>query len=86
MNGWVSFNGGTNNSRPTGTVATYSCSNGFFLDGATSSICQTDGSWNSTVPNCGCKIVTARDLQANIIIMHTQFVCKLVLSPQILHQ
>ncbi len=37
--------------RPNGTVATYTCDDGFRLDGNATRICDT-GNWAGTVPVC----------------------------------
>ena len=41
----VSYDKGSNNSRPVGTVATYTCDNGFNLSEWTPRICQNDKTW-----------------------------------------
>ena len=48
---------GSVNVTTNGTVsqATYECSPGYYVDGATSSFCLEDGSWDATAPNC-CKL------------------------------
>ena len=40
-----------NGTRPNGTVATYTCINGFRLDGNATRTCDT-GNWTGTVPVC----------------------------------
>ncbi len=37
--------------RPNGTVATYTCMNGYKLDGNATRTCDT-GNWTGTVPEC----------------------------------
>ena len=38
----------------TGTIATYSCSQGYQLvGGSSSSVCGPNGTWNGTKPSCG---------------------------------
>ncbi len=34
------------------SVAIYSCLTGFFVNGTTSRVCQSDGSWSNTPPSC----------------------------------
>ena len=35
-----------------GSVATYSCNNGFLISGVSQRICQTDGFWSESAPSC----------------------------------
>ena len=35
-----------------GTLATYSCNNGYQLTGVTASLCQANGMWSSSPPKC----------------------------------
>ena len=35
-----------------GSVAEYTCNEGFLLEGATTRVCQTDGSWSGDTPTC----------------------------------
>jgi len=35
-----------------GDTATYSCSSGFYLDGERTRMCQADGTWSGSAPNC----------------------------------
>ncbi len=44
--------GGSTNSRPVSTVATYTCNPGFTLDGGTTRTCGSDGQWNGSAPVC----------------------------------
>ncbi|XP_019622471.1 PREDICTED: E-selectin-like, partial [Branchiostoma belcheri] len=43
-------------------VVTFSCDQGYELDGSTSATCQGDGSWNASVPDCNavqCPVLSA---------------------------
>ena len=46
-NGVVCYNRTT-----AGSEAVYSCDDGFYQDGATARVCQTDGVWNGSIPHC----------------------------------
>ena len=35
-----------------GSEAVYSCDNGFHKNGATARVCQSDGVWNGSIPQC----------------------------------
>ena len=41
------------NNRPSNSMATYSCSDGYSLQGNSERFCQIDGTWNGTDPVCG---------------------------------
>ena len=43
----------TNN---TATLTTFKCDVGYTLKGSVTAVCQTDGTWDSAVPDCGNKI------------------------------
>ena len=51
-NGMVSYNGGSTDSRPLYTVATYICNTGYTLSGGSIRICQSDGTWSGSAPTC----------------------------------
>ena len=38
-----------------GTIANYTCDAGYDLEGVRYSVCQTDGTWSHTAPNCSRK-------------------------------
>ena len=38
-----------------GSIASYSCSEGYTLDGTATRICQPNGEWSSLAPDCDCK-------------------------------
>jgi len=46
------------------TVAAFSCSSGFSLQGSPASLCLTDGSWSNPPPQCGNMsfIITCRNV------------------------
>ncbi|XP_078666466.1 uncharacterized protein LOC144908605 isoform X2 [Branchiostoma floridae x Branchiostoma belcheri] len=46
-------------------VVTFSCDQGYELDGSTSATCQGDGSWNASVPDCNAVQCPARAAPAN---------------------
>lgn len=46
-NGEVSLTGTT-----FGSNATYSCNDGYFLEGESSRVCQSDGNWSGEAPTC----------------------------------
>ena len=43
-----------------GSVATYSCNNGFLISGISQRICQTDGFWSESAPSCSIGIIIYR--------------------------
>ena len=67
-NGRVSYNNGATSDIPTGTMATFYCEDGYFLNGTMSRTCQNDGSWNSTTPRCERKLLVEH---------HFSFYCEL---------
>ncbi len=58
----ISYNDGTSNLRPPGTVATYTCVTGYRIVGTTSATitrsCLTNGGWSGSDLTCECEIVT----------------------------
>ena len=38
-----------------GTIVSYTCDAGYDLEGVRYSVCQTDGTWSHTAPNCSRK-------------------------------
>ena len=40
-----------------GDTATYSCNDGFFLEGTTTIYCQNDGTWSDDAPKCNRQFV-----------------------------
>ncbi len=49
----VSYNGGSTDNRPVGTVATYTCDTGYILNGGTTTrTCGSDGVWSGSAPTC----------------------------------
>ncbi|ELT94722.1 hypothetical protein CAPTEDRAFT_112484, partial [Capitella teleta] len=40
-----------------GTVATFSCDDGFSLNGNSEIICQANGKWSGSKPSCVCKML-----------------------------
>ena len=59
-NGTVTYN--TSGALTSGTVATYSCEDGYELVGEETRICLVDGTWTGAEPECevtpGCKSIT----------------------------
>ena len=53
-------NGHVNSTTTFGSVATYSCDNGYRLSGQSMTICQADGTWSGSEPTC--KIVDCGQL------------------------
>ena len=39
-----------------GTIATFSCDDGYSLSGSSSSVCQADRTWDPQTPTCGNEI------------------------------
>ena len=53
QNGAIMYSGPDSpNARSVGTVATYSCSSGYTLNGAMTQTCMTGGTWSGPVPSC----------------------------------
>ena len=50
-NTMISYNGGSIDNRPVGTVATYSCDTGYTLYGGSTRTCS-DGTWSGSAPTC----------------------------------
>ena len=46
--------GGDGEANP-GDTCTYTCDDGFGLDGSGSRTCRNDGSWSGTEPTCRCR-------------------------------
>ena len=46
-NGMVCYNGTT-----AGSVATYTCDNGYTLMGTAERTCRSDGRWEGSIPSC----------------------------------
>ena len=44
--GVINYSNGTNNSRPVGTVANYSCGIGYSLNGTDTKFCEYYGNWS----------------------------------------
>ncbi len=52
-NGDIDYGGGgSTNSRPVGTVATFTCDTGYTLNGGTTRTCGSDGVWSGSAPVC----------------------------------
>ncbi len=51
----VSYNAGTVDSRPVSTVATYTCTSGYMLNGEATRTCQSTGVWDGSEPSCDCE-------------------------------
>ena len=64
MNGDITYTGGSIDSRPVDTVATYTCNNGYTLTtGGSFRQCQNNGTWSGSTPTCQCEfhcILTVR--------------------------
>ena len=43
-----------------GSVATYSCDNGFLVSGNSQRICQMDGFWSGSAPTCSGTLITTK--------------------------
>ena len=52
----VSYNAGTVGNRPVNTLATYTCTSGYILNGAATRQCQTGGQWSDNEPTCDCEL------------------------------
>ena len=53
INGNITYNAGSPDSRPIGTTATYTCNTGYTLTGGTTTrVCVTGGNWNGSTPTC----------------------------------
>ncbi|XP_064386164.1 uncharacterized protein LOC135334777 [Halichondria panicea] len=53
MNGDITYTGGSIDSRPVDTVATYTCNNGYTLTtGGSFRQCQNNGTWSGSTPTC----------------------------------
>ncbi len=48
-------NMGTMNNRPVGAVATYTCVDGYMLNGEATRTCQSTGMWDGSEPSCDCE-------------------------------
>ena len=53
LNGQISYVGGTT----FGATATYSCNEGYDLDGEGIRICESLGEWSGMEPTCTCKLM-----------------------------
>ncbi len=51
-NGMISYNMGTFSPRPVDTVATYTCTTGYTLNGGSTRTCGSDGVWSGFAPDC----------------------------------
>ncbi|XP_064386681.1 sushi, von Willebrand factor type A, EGF and pentraxin domain-containing protein 1-like [Halichondria panicea] len=49
-NGMISYNGGSTNNRPVGTVAIFSCNTGYTLNEDATKTCGNDGMWSGSSP------------------------------------
>ncbi len=52
MNGGITYEAGSDNSRPVNTIATFTCDNGYTLTGGSFRACQNDRTWSGTTPTC----------------------------------
>ncbi len=94
MNGMIEFDVDTTAPFDFGTTATYSCNDGFFLEGNTVRNCEGDGSrrtglWDGTAPVCTgmCTHLMHVRMAPNLSTYIRRFISKLVCIPQslILH-
>ncbi len=51
-NSEITYSGGSTNSRPMRTIATYTCTSGYTLSGDTAKTCGSDGQWIGSDPVC----------------------------------
>ncbi len=51
-NGMISYSMGTVSLRPVNTVATYTCTTGYTLNGGTTRTCGSDGVWSGSPLTC----------------------------------
>ena len=54
-NGRINYTHSTleNGAFPVGTIASFTCNEGYFLIGSEAASCQTSGTWNANTPSCG---------------------------------
>ncbi|XP_064386214.1 sushi, von Willebrand factor type A, EGF and pentraxin domain-containing protein 1-like [Halichondria panicea] len=51
-NGMIGYNMGIASLRPVNTVATFTCDNGYTLNGGSTRTCGSDGVWSGSAPTC----------------------------------
>ena len=62
----ISYNGGSTDNRPVGTMATYSCDPGYTLNGGSTRTCQSGGTWSGSASTCKGKCIT-KNLQQHFL-------------------
>ncbi len=71
-NGMISYTMGTASVRPEGTIATFTCNNGYTLTGGSFSQCQNDRTWSGTAPTCQCEFHYILTVASPFLIQWTQ--------------
>ncbi len=52
MNGDITYTDGPADSRPSNTIAFFTCVTGYTLNGGTTRTCGSDGVWSGSAPTC----------------------------------